>query len=201
MYPYNFKRGQTIQSDAKGVSALHSFLAHFNIPAASVKAPVTNGVHAAVTSAAVPSVVTTAITNPAVPMNITATAGGVAGDIKAVQVVIEGTNYNDEVITETLPAFTVDTAGTVVGAKAFKTVTKITIPAHDGLGATTAIGFGAIFGLPYKLTAAEQAIVKLFNGSADAGTVAVSSSALCSNTFDPAGVPDGLKAIDLYIVV
>ena len=200
MYPYNFKRGQTIQTDAAKTYADHSFLAHFNIPAASVKAPVANGVHAAVTSLATASVVTTGITNPTVPMNITATAGGTAEDVKAIQVIIEGTNFNDEVITETLPAFTVDTLGTVAGTKAFKTVTKITIPAHDGLGATTAIGFGAIFGLPYKLSATEQVIVKLFNNAADTGTVAKSAN-LESNTFDPNGTPDGAKPIDLYIIV
>lgn len=37
-------------------------------------------------------VVTTAITSPAVARNITATAGGTDGDIKAVQVVVEGTD-------------------------------------------------------------------------------------------------------------
>lgn len=200
MYPYNHKRGQTIQTNANGVSVDRAFLAHFNIPAASVKAPVTNGVHAAVTSLATASVVTTAITNPAVPMNITATAGGTAGDIKAIQVVIEGTNFNGEVITETLPAFTADTAGTVAGTKAFKTVTKITIPAHDGLAATTAIGFGALYGIPYLLEATEQVIVKLFNNAADTGTVTKSAN-LESNTFDPNGTPDGAKAIDLYIIV
>jgi len=201
MTPYKHNFGQTIDTDVSGVSADRAFLAHFNIPAASVKAPVTNGVHAAVTSTASPSVVTTAITSPTVPMNITATAGGTAGDIKAIQVIIEGTNFNGDAITETLPAFTVDTAGTVVGAKAFKTVTKITIPAHDGTGATTAIGFGALFGVPYKRASASQAVVKLFNGAVDTGTLAASATVLESNTFDPNGTPDGLKAIDLYLVV
>jgi len=56
--------------------------------------------------------------------------GGTAGDIKAVQVTITGTNYNNEVITEDLPAFTENTAGTVTGSKAFKTVTEVVIPAH-----------------------------------------------------------------------
>jgi len=36
-------------------------------------------------------------------------------------------NEAGEAITETLPAFTVDTAGTVTGSKAFKTITSITI--------------------------------------------------------------------------
>lgn len=112
----------------------------------------TTAVHAAVTDNGAQQVVTTAITDPDVPRCITATAGGTAGDIKAIQVVIAGTNINGEAITETLPAFTVNTAGTVTGSKAFKTVTSITIPAHDGTGATTAVGVGDKLGLPDALT-------------------------------------------------
>jgi hypothetical protein len=100
----------------------------------------TAAVHAAVTDTGSPQVITTGITSPAVCRNVTATAGGT------------GTDINGVAITETLPAFTVDTAGTVVGSKAFATVTSITIPAHDGTGATTAVGTGAKLGLPRRLT-------------------------------------------------
>ena len=40
-------------------------------------------------------------------------------------------------ITETLPTFTVNSATTVTGSKIFLTVSSITIPQHDGNGATT----------------------------------------------------------------
>lgn len=146
-------------------------------------------------------VVTTAITSPAVPRNITATAGGTAGDIKAIQVVIAGTNYADEAITETLPAFTVDTAGTVTGSKAFKTVTSITIPAHDGTGATTAIGFGSKLGLPYKL--AHDTVINTYLDNTKEGTaptVAVSATALESNTITLASTLNS-KVIDAYLLV
>ncbi|MGE3798393.1 MAG: hypothetical protein AB7G88_11185, partial [Thermomicrobiales bacterium] len=83
--------------------------------AAEAVAANTNGVHAAHTDDGAPEVLTTGITNPPCPRNITATAGGTAGDIKAIQVLIEGTNFLDEAISETLPAFSVDTAGTVQG--------------------------------------------------------------------------------------
>lgn len=112
----------------------------------------TTAVHAAVTDNGAQQVVVTAITNPVVPRNVTATAGGTATDIKAISVIVAGTNMDDIPITETLPAFTLDTAGTVVGVKAFKTVTSITIPAHDGTGATTAIGTGAKLGLAERFT-------------------------------------------------
>lgn len=200
MYPYNHKKGQKIQTDAAGVSVDHAFLAHFHIDAADAVGADVDGIHAALDGAAHVAV-KTGIANPAVPRNVTATAGGTAGSIKAIQVVITGTNYADEEITETLPAFTVDTAGTVAGTKAFKTITQIDIPAHDAASATTSIGWGDIFGLPYLLYADELAIVKLFNKTVDAATVVADSADLEKNTFDLAGTPDGLKDIDIYLIV
>ena len=61
----------------------------------------TTAVHAAtaVLASGGPQVITTGITSPAVPRNVTATAGGTAGDIKAVQVTVTGTNMAGAVIT------------------------------------------------------------------------------------------------------
>jgi len=110
----------------------------------------TTAVHAAVTDNGDDQVVTTGITNPDVARNITATAGGTTANITAVQVIVAGTDVFGNVVTETLPAFTAATAGTVTGSKAFATVTSITIPAN-GTGVTTAIGVGSKLGLPARL--------------------------------------------------
>lgn len=201
MYPYNFKAGQTIQTDASGVSVDRAFPAHFQVTAANATAADTDGILAAVTDTGEEVEITENITDPSVPRNITATAGGTAGDIGAIQIVIEGTNYADEVITETLPAFTVDTAGTVVGSKAFKTVTGITIPAHDGTGATTSIGFGEKLGLPYKL--AHDTVLTAYLDNAKEGTaptVTVSTTALESNTVDLNSALNG-NVVDVYLLV
>ncbi|MDT8901163.1 hypothetical protein [Anaeroselena agilis] len=146
-------------------------------------------------------VVTTNITNPDVPRNITATAGGTAGDIGAVAVTIEGTNAAGEVISETLPAFTANTAATKAGNKAFKTVTKITTPAHDGTGATTAIGWGSKLGLVHKLAHNTVLAAYIDNTIEDtAPTVAVSATALESNTVTLASTLDG-DPVDVYYMV
>ena len=161
----------------------------------SAAVPFTGGV------TALPDVLTTNITNPTIPRNITATAGGTSGDIKAVQVTITGTNYKDEVITEVLPIFTVDTPGSVTGAKAFKTVTQISIPAHDGTGATTAIGFGDVVGLPYLL--AHNTVLRAYLNNTLEGTaptVVTSATLIESNTFDLHSALDG-NAVDLYLLV
>ena len=158
-------------------------------------------VRAAVTDTGVTQTITTGITNPAVCRNLTATSGGTAADIKAIQVTVTGTNIQGDVISEVLPVFTVNTATTVVGNKAFATVTSISIPAHDGTGATTSVGTGAKLGLPHKLSTnsvlnAHLATVK----EGTAPTVAFSATAVESNT---ASLNSALNAsavvIDFYL--
>lgn len=184
-YPHNPNLGQTQQTDTTGVTVTQGFISKLTIAAASATVASTTGIHAAVTDTGSAQTITTGITQPSVPRNVTATAGGTAGDIKAIQVIVAGTNYAGTAITETLTAFTVDTAGTVTGAKAFKTITSITIPAHDGTGATTAIGYGEKLGLPDKLPANTVVLASLGGvKEGTAPTVAVSSSALESNTVD-----------------
>lgn len=185
-YPRNTNYGATLSTDAGiGVTTGQMQVAVLTVAAAAATVASTTGIHAAVTDNGAQQVVTTAITQPSVPRGITATAGGTAGDIKAIQVIIAGTNYAGAAITETLPAFTVDTAGTVQGSKAFKTVTSITIPAHDGTGATTAIGFNEKIGLPDKLPT-NTVLMASLGGTKEATppTVVTSTSALESNTVD-----------------
>lgn len=160
----------------------------------------TTAVHAAHTDTGEQVVLTTGITNPDYPRNITATAGGTATDVKAISVIVAGTDIDGNAITETLPAFTVNTTGTVTGSKAFKTVTSITIPAHDGTGATTAIGTGAKLGLPIKMH--RNGVIRAHFGGVVEGTaptVAFSATALESNTATLNSTLDGSEVIiDLH---
>lgn len=199
-YPENPSLGQRLQTDVAGHQVDKGFVSHEVWSAAEAAAADTNAVHAAVTDTGVQQVVTTGITNPPSPRNITATSGGTATDIADVQVVIAGTNVNDEAITETLPIFTENSATTVVGSKAFKTVTSITIPAHDGLGATTEIGFGDKLGLYDKLSA-NTVLAAALGGvrEATAPTVAVSSSAEDGNTVDLNSALNGTQVDVWYI--
>ncbi len=156
----------------------------------------TDGILAAVTDTGAEQVITTGLNTPEVPRNITATSGGTAGDIKAVQVTVVGTDVEDNVITEVLPAFTVNTATTVSGLKAFKTVTSITIPAHDGTGATTAIGFGDVLGLNHRLS--RNTVKDAFlNGTLEgtAPTVVVNASNIENNTADLDGTLANVPAV------
>lgn len=166
----------------------------------SPAAPSTTAVRAAVTDNGAQQTITTGITNPDVPRAVTATAGGTATDIKAIQVTVHGTNADGAVISEVLPAFTLDTAGTVTGAKAFKTVTSIVIPAHDGVGATTAVGTSDKLGLGFALS--RNTVLHAYLAGTREGTaptVVTSSTAVESNTVDLNSATNGTAVIvDFY---
>lgn len=199
---YNPDMGQTIKTDVERKNVDRAFVAHFQVLAADAVAAAIDGILAAfATSSSASTVKTSGFSNPAVPRNVSATAGGTAGDIKAVQVVIEGTNYEGEVITETLPAFTVDTAGSVIGSKAFKTITKVTVPAMDGNGATVAIGFGDKLGLPYKLAHNTVHLTFLDNTlEGTVPTVTTDTDEIEKNTIDLNSALNG-KIVDAYLYV
>lgn len=162
----------------------------------------TNAVHAALAVLATggPQVVTTGITNPDAPRNITATTAGTNTDVAAVQVTITGTDASGAAITEDLPAFTVNVNGTVTGNKAFATITSYSVPAMDGTGATVAIGTGEKVGLGVHL--ARNTVIAAYLAGAKEGTaptVAVSASALSSNTVDLNSALNGTEVIvDFY---
>lgn len=190
------------------VVALASFMATLRqtasrietISLGSPKVASTTSVHAAVTDNGAPAVVTTGITNPAVPRNITVTAGGTAADIKPIKVKVEGKDAEGAAISEEIGPFTENTAGTKEGAKAFASVSKITIPAHDGTGATTAVGFGNVLGLGLKL--ARNTVVAAFLGGVKESTdptLAVSSTVLSSNTVKLNSAPNETEILlDFY---
>ena len=203
--PYKHSYGQIITTDAEGVSVDRSFLAHVNIPAAIAVAAdgdgILDGEEAPTGEEAVALVVEEFLAQPTWPRNITVTlAATTAGDVAADSVIVAGKNVAGEVISEEF-AFSDDTPATKVGSLAFAEVTSVTIPVQDGASVTVDVGWGDKFGIPYKLYADELVILKLFNKAVDTATIANSATAIESNTADMNGTPDGLKDIDLYIIV
>lgn len=198
-YPFN-PAGQKIKTDVSSANLDRGFIGHFEVVAAKADAASNTGVHAAVTDTGAGQTVKTSITSPDVPRNITATAGGTAGDIKAISVIVYGKDYSNTAVRDTLPAFTVNTAGTVQGTLAFKTVDSVYIPVHDGTGATTAIGWGDKLGLPYKLT--HNTVLFAFLNNTKEGTaptVVTNSSVLSKNTIDLNSALNGTK-VDVYLI-
>ena len=175
LYPKDYKNAK-IQSDVVGTALNRVFYGTITI------APIAPSAVALKAAAAVASTETVLSTfaAPDVARNVTLTVGGTAADIKAVQGVVVGTDMAGDALTETLPVFTENTTGVVVGAKAFATVTSVTIPGMDGEGVTVSVGIGDIAGIP---ALAISAAMKPTAVSADALTVAASTTVLSSNTF------------------
>lgn len=141
------------------------------------------------------TVVTAGITNPAVPRNVTVKGNdaNVAGNV-----VIAGTNIGGEAITETIA---LNGSSVVVGNKAFKTITSITLPAYAVANTERVrVGTGAKLALPYKLS--RNTVLRAFlNGALEgtAPTIAFSASALESNTVTLNSALNGTAVIvDLY---
>lgn len=153
-------------------------------------------VHAAITLAAAAANITTAITNPVTPrvLTVKGNQAGVAGNV-----VITGTNINDEAITETIVAAD---AGTIAGLKAFKTVTNINVPALVGAGDTIAIGTGPALGIPYKMAYATDVLKCYFAGAAETlAAQTVSTSDVSLNTVTTTTALDGVKDLVIDIMV
>ena len=85
--------------------------------------------------------------------------------------------------------------------KAFKTITRIVFPPQYEQFAYGTIGVGDVFGLPATLSNDAQVLAKTFNGSVDAGTVTTDADEVEKNVFNPAGSPDGSKAIELLMLI
>lgn len=126
--------------------------------------------------------------------NATFAAKWVAAAGTGATLTIESLTYEAQDATIDL---TVKTAGTPAVTLGSITVDTVSGVAEDKVS----VGLGKKFGIPYMLTAAEQVIVKLFNNSADTGTVTADADELEKNVIALNGTPDGEKAIDLYIIV
>lgn len=196
MYAFNYKLGQTIQTDAAGVAMDMAFLGHFQISAADAVAASATAVHAAIALTDATQAITTNITNPGAVRNISVTgnASGITGNV-----VIKGTNYSGDSISETIA---LNGTSTVEGAKAFKTVTEIDLPIQTHAGTdTVSVGFGEKLGLPVKL--AYDTIRGAYLNNVKEGTaptVTVSSTSLESNTFDLNSSLNG-SIVDIYLIV
>ena len=130
-------------------------------------------VHAAITLNGGPQTITTAITNPDVCRNVTITgnAGGIAGNV-----IITGTDYNGNTITDTIA---LSGSSTVQGVRAFASVTSIQVPTETHVGTdTVSIGVGPKIGMPYLLTR-DTVLATFLNGvreAADSWTFATDNT-------------------------
>jgi len=114
-------------------------------------------------------------------------------------VVITGTDAANAALSETIA---LNGTTTVAGTKAFKTVTAILVPARKQAGDTVQVGATEKLGLGHKLS--HNTVLKSYLNNvleANAATVVVSATVLASNTVDLDSALDGLKDVDVYLMV
>ncbi len=195
-HPYDGRRGQTLRTDVGGVAVDRGYVAHYRIAGANAPAADNDGVLAATALTGAAQQITAGITSPAAPRTLTikGNAAGIAGNV-----VIHGTNFAGESITETIA---LNGDAVVGGAKAFRTVTRIDLPAETHPGTDTVmVGWAEALGLPFRL-AHDTVLAAYFNGTreATAPTVAVSPTAIEDNTIDLSSALTG-QDVDVYLVV
>lgn len=175
---------------------------NFGAPIAALATRVVSGTAGNVSATAV--TLSTFTLQPDVPRNLTITPAGTTGDVEACSVVVNGTNIQDKVISETF-AFLADASTATVGSKAFKTVTSVVFPANcesGGFAATWSIGVGEKIGLKRCLAVAGDWAWSTAAGAYETtrATMAASASAVESNTADFNGTMNGSNAFKAYYV-
>lgn len=136
--------------------------------------------------------------------NVTVTQTAVDTEDTNGTIVVVGKDLAGNTITETL---TPDAGKTVAGTKAFAEITSITgagwaVDASEGKADKITVGFGALIGLPDKLTDTAQVLAASLNNvkEAVAPTVTVSATVLSQNTVDLSSALNG-KPVKVYYLV
>lgn len=193
MNRYDRSRGQKLTTDVDHLGADRGFPARLTFDA-----PAAQSITAVLGSTALTSstqTITENITDPDIPRNIKtkANASGVSGNV-----VINGTNINDDAISETLA---LNGTTEVQGDKAFKTVTSIELPALTNSGDEVSVGTANKLGLPYKLEL--NTVLKAFRDGVLEGTapiVATDAANIENNTVLLDSALNGTD-VDVYLIV
>ena len=193
MYPYNFKFGQKIQSDAVGINPDRGFIARVTYTEPAAKS--ITGILAATELEEEEQTITEGITDPDVPRNVRIKGSAdVTGDV-----VINGTNINDDAISETLA---LNGTTEVEGNLAFKTITSIELPVQATENTDTVqVGTANKLGLPYNLSL--NTVLKAYRNSGletSAPTVTVDADDLEKNTIELSSALNGTN-VDVIIIV
>ena len=186
--------------DAKFPSQVMTEKQDFGTPAAAGTNELLNAVDGPSSAAA--DTESTFDAQPDVPRNLVITPGGTTTDVESCVVVVSGTNYFDQSISENF-TFAANASSATVGSKAFKTVSSIVFPANCESGtfaATWSVGYGEKIGLKRCMDAAGDWVSSSVAGAYEStrATVVASASAVESNTADFNGTMNGSNSFTGY---
>lgn len=138
-----------------------------------------------------------------VPRNVTLTS---AGNISAVNFTITGRDIYGQLMTVTRAG---PNATTVATTKAFRQIISVAVSA--AVGTNTSVGFGDVFGLPYRITDAGYIVKAGWAGvlAQDAGTFvaadttspATASTGDVRGTYDPSSDSNGKRRLVFTYVI
>ena len=200
-YPFNTNRARRAQTDVPGTTTLMGAGVMY-----TPGSPALDDVDWYVVSADMKvGAYTLAHTAPDVgARNVTVTQTAVGTEDTNGTIVVVGKDLAGNTITETI---TPNDGETVAGTKAFAEITSITgagwaVDAAEGTKDKITVGFGALIGLPDKLSDTAQVLAASLNNvkEANAPTVTVSASALELNTVDLSSALNG-SPVKIYYVV
>jgi hypothetical protein len=117
--------------------------------------------------------------------------GALTGDVT-----VYGTNIKHVAISDTM-ALADDAA--VPGVKAFRSLVSMDLPLRTTAADTVSLGTVKTVGLPWYVKTADYCVVKLLDGSADAGSVTYDADEIEKNVYAVAGTPNGTKLLTLFI--
>lgn len=163
----------------------------WDAPAAAAAA----AIHAAVTLAnGATTTVTTLITNPDFPRYLSIT-GAMSGGSLTGNVIIYGTNIEDQAISDTIA---LNNNSTVAGVAAFKSVTSIVLPARVTAGDTVSIGITDQLGANILLTR-NTVLLTFVDGSKEgtAPTVTTDADEIEKCSFDTNTALNGAKDVEI----
>lgn len=157
--------------------------------------------HAGNTSAA-EVIVTSFVAQPDVTRNFSITPTGTTADVAACVVVVVGTDFHGQSITENF-TFAENASTATVGVKAFKSVVSVTFPAaceDTPFGATWDMGYGEKLGLKRCLGNAGHVVFSTVAGAFEAtrATIANDTANIEGNTADFNGTMDGANDFEIF---
>ena len=168
-----------IQTEALFAPLKERIVASYDWSEAEAVAPDDDGVMTATATKTTEQTITEFAAQPPCARVLTVKSTGTAGDIAAKDIVIYGTDINNQAISEAITP-TADTAINATTARAFKTVSKIVIGAMDGTGANIKVGWGDSYGLPF-VSDGELLLYSLENGSVATAATITSNAELSKN--------------------
>lgn len=165
----------------------------FGAPAASSNLYIKSGFAGNTTTTAV--TLSSFIAQPDMARNLVVTPGGTTADVAACTITVSGTDYKSRSISEDF-TFTANQATSVVGLKAFKSVSSVLFPANcedSPYTASWSIGIGEKIGLRQCMADAGDWIYSSINGTYEStrATVTANTSVLSLNTADFNGTMNG----------